>query len=587
MFKENVMTVPNKYEEKKLSVLKSSKHYYKNINSDLNLHINYHGNTFTDVNEKNSSNNKLSNNKKEIFDNDSYSYKKQQEKIQFVKNSFSDNKQDLKGSHSSYSRINIQNKIDDVKIKNIAKIKDQSESLINNVKNINFEKNSKYESNNFSDDYLAILTSSFNNNIKKRKKSQDTSNISPSKKYAKFNKIIEKNISYNENNYQLHNNLEKYLKNELDLNFINIANLRSSTKPKGKITENPDEVQIPHIDNKEEINILLRDINDRDCTKIDNKSSGKNIIKEKEAFYTKLSDYKTKIISERNIKNLDEKINPKIKTNFNFNRFYAANNTLENNTIKFNEFHDKFSNSVYNEQIKNKNLLDKTKNILNKNSIELLDQPSNDYNREKINDLKKIFNDNFHVNPYKYRKERQIENIQEKNSIIITNNNTNINSIFGNKNRSNFPLEKKYDINFNNYHNKYYYRNDRDDIEKLQTNKKDLYSRRHELDYNYVTDWKNITENRDKKELINKNNYLDSSYSNNFHNPNTRDNVIFNNGKYNQLKSKINLMYDHYGSSDYKKNLNYLSNDKTNNYFYDSKYYSYIGNQMRDNYINY
>jgi hypothetical protein len=403
------VTLPNNCgESDSSSALKFGKDYPKsplkrNKNSELNLHLNYIGYTFTDINKDNSPEikrliNANIKNKTDLNTNKSSANNFCEGEKKVIKTSFIDYNSDLRSSHSSFGGRLDNNRHFHIK-NQITYDKDKSkESPIDHMSIPNLDILSNYKKDIYTNQQIMKIKNSLGNikytDLKTRKNSIDSFN----KKSDKDNFIMEKNIINNEANFDIKQNLEKYLNNEINLDSINMEELKKFIKSKAKTAELKNKINNENHNNKEEIKSILKEISEKD-DKNSEKYRKNNINKENDAFYTKLSDYRSKIFSERDSRNLDEKYSLKNKINSNNNRFYATNNTYENNLVTSNEllYRDCSKIKYYKPQNK-KNILDKTKRLLNKNSFENFYEPQNHYQNEGKNNFQKLSDINYSNN---------------------------------------------------------------------------------------------------------------------------------------------------------------------------------------------
>ena len=215
-------------------------------------------------------------------------------------------------------------------------------------------------------------------------------------------------------------------------------------------------------------------------------------VKEQDNFYTKLSDYKLKHFSERDKTNkLDEqKIlsnNNYVKstgeghsknkmeknfTNYNSNNYTYEDNSKFSNLANFNQNNikkDFYLQKNYDENIK-RDILQKTKRLLNKNNQNNSLIPRNFQDEKNKNDNKKNdtndslffkdFENNDKNNKFNYRTDK------DKKTIII-NNNININNYIKNRIKENFLGEPFFER-----------------FPKEKINETDSYTKKKEFDYN-------------------------------------------------------------------------------------------------------
>lgn len=535
--------MPNNFEESGSPSLFKFGNKRTNKNSELNLHLNYIGNTYTDINNDNYPINKKLNTQQiinkitDLNSNNSSSNNFYDAERKIVKSSFIDFNSDLRNSHSSLrenSETNIPFKIKNQHYNNDKILKDTSR---NEIKKINFENFSYFKKNSYT--------------------------------------IMDKNKINDPVNSNNKNNFEKFVNNELNLDSLNMKDLKKLINSKREIEDFSNRITNENHNNKEEIKSLLKEIYEKKDKSSENKLSRNGLNKDTDTFYTKLSDYKSKIFSERTgSRNPDEQYGLKSKINPNTNRFYAVNNTYENNLISFNESHNhNFSKIEYNNLQNNKNILDKTKRLLNKNSFDYDYDPNGKDIKEKHN-FRKVSDDDYN-NFYRNK------DSDTKNSMIIIKNNVNINAYIDNPDKHNNFLEKKYINDYNIHDNKYSsYRNDNSNLEFLLNHKKNNVIKKLELDYNYNIYSKDLKKVENKKEYKRNFEILETEKRKNKYKNNHINYDIVNEDKYSHIKNQMRNYPYHYN-----RNLDFLKENIPGKYN-NSNYDVYSLNPIREKYMN-
>jgi len=585
------VTLPYNYEESGSPKFKFGKER-NNENSELNMDVNYIGHTFNDINDNNPFFNKKSNNhhnknkSKALNSNNSSNNNFYDSEMRLVKTSSIDYNSDLIDSKSCFpEKINVKTRF---KLKNEVENNNNlyKDSSVNEIQKINLEKFSKKKMNAFKYDQISIMKESLENkridDLKTLKNSLDS--VKRNSEKDKF--IMNQKINDSADNY-IKKKLQNYLNNN-NLNSINLVDMKKLINPIREIEGISNKITSENHNNKEEIKQLLKEIYNKKDKKTENKLRRNFLYRDTDTFYTKLSDYKLNVFSERNgSSNLDEKYCLKRKLNPHLNRFYATNNTYENNLLTSNEFPNKNFSKI--EYIKpqnnnNKNLLDITKRLLSKNSFDYVCNLNTNKDIDKHN-LRKV-SDDYQNNLYKNKEnDRFLKDYDIKNSMIVINNNIKINTFIDNHTKHNYLLENKNNNNYNNYDNRYSSNiNDNTNLEFILSHKKELPRKKHELDYNYnlySNDLKNV---ENKKDYKNNDEILETDKRINVYKTDHRNNDIHNDNKYSHLNSKITVFNMNKLSSHYNRSLDFLSKDKYSMYNNISNIYSH--NPIREKYFN-
>ncbi len=221
-----------------------------------------------------------------------------------------------------------------------------------------------------------------------------------------------------------------------------------------------------------------------------------------------------------------------------------------------------------NENESDKYLLDKTKRLLSKNSFDNMSHQKTNYGYNH-NNHRKFIGNNSENEYFKYTNRNPTnDNLSYKNdlknSMIIINNNININTYVDDKIKKDINLEKKYYTDIKIHQDKYTYKKDRDyDIPYNKQN--DLRNVKLELDYNYNLYSKDFKRLGNKKDYSKKNNLDEFSNKHNIYNENR--NCKYENIDYNYEKISRPPV-----SSNNYIGLEYLSRENSNLYGINQKY---------------
>lgn len=427
-------------------------------------------------------------------------------------------------------------------------------------------------------------------NLKKSTESKNKLYESSESAVMDTNKIENPKYSINK---EIFNDLKKLLVNDEDLNKNSLEEIKKLLHHKNERKGN----QKKHsLDNKakniEDLNNIIKNLTESNgnINLNEKQVSRKNFIKiskDSDQLYVKLKENKLKNFSEREYHNRN---NVELKTHFQSNTGYdtkhkfisernkywlASNNSYEETSnLNFQNYLENlnlnYASKGENPQIadnSNKDLLDKTKKLLNKKSFDYNiygnnQQYQKEYGHQNNEDkhyhqkkLKFEKRDNYE-NAYSQPKDSNSEDL--KNSMIIINNNININTYVNEKKSKQKALfDKNYISSQENDYSQSINKRDKkkvfDKLNKISENKNSL-----EIDYDLYTNYAKIDNESDKY-------YLKKNYDDVYYKRNNLINNLNKNNNYNTENTNHNNNFDFYRSDvkvDYHGKYDYYENQK-------------------------